>query len=825
MAEDAKSRYNHPYEPYEIQTQLMDAIYDTLTNGYKIGLFESPTGTGKTLSIICSTMTWLRHYKKNTIFNPPVQSDDGSLDDEPEWVKESYQKSVVSRTRGRAEDYERHLDEVERQHSQKRTRVSSIPPQKKLKKAMVQSDESEFVPGDYYSDSETTATDLILDRNKKLTAEISRLMDAANGNTGAEAINDCPVSMFYSSRTHTQLNQFAHQLNLTSFESSFNNLHERTKFLPLGSRKQLCIHPKVSKMMSLPSLNDACIDLQQSASDGCEYLPKQNRSSSIALVKEFADLSFTKIHDIEDLGDLGKELKTCPYYAVRENIPLTEIVALPYQMLLQDSTRDIMNLKIDDSIVIIDEAHNLFDVLNSMNSVSISLDDLDRVIKSLKVYYGRFLRRLNTGNRVNLLKLTKLCQVVQKYMSCAQNATAGDEISVRDIFQSNTGDMINIHKVEKFLSKSKIAYKIESYMEKLEADENKTTSSSNPLLFKITQFLKALSNPSKEGKLFWDNIGQSGKLSIQYMMLDPSEIFKDIVSRCKCLLLCGGTMQPISDYTDYLFPYIEQQRIKSFSCGHVIPEENLKVFPIGLLQAHQFEFLYEKRNDKGMILKLGYYLINLVKVIPDGVVIFFPSYRYLNLVLEIWKENRVLDILNKMKQLFQEPTDSGAVNSVLTDYAASIKVSRKGALLLSVVGGKMSEGINFSDELARAVIMIGLPYPNAFSGELIARKNFIIESTIRKGGSKEEAQKNAHNFYENICMRAVNQSIGRSIRHANDYSALYLFDSRYANRNIQSKLSGWVREKITRKAYLYPVNEVMSETRDFFNSKALSKMH
>lgn len=56
-------KYNHPFEPYDIQIQLMDAIYDAIDN-YKIGLFESPTGTGKTLSLICSSMTWLREYKR-----------------------------------------------------------------------------------------------------------------------------------------------------------------------------------------------------------------------------------------------------------------------------------------------------------------------------------------------------------------------------------------------------------------------------------------------------------------------------------------------------------------------------------------------------------------------------------------------------------------------------------------------------------------------------------------------------------------------------------------------------------------------------------------
>ena len=43
-------------------------------------------------------------------------------------------------------------------------------------------------------------------------------------------------------------------------------------------------------------------------------------------------------------------------------------------------------------------------------------------------------------------------------------------------------------------------------------------------------------------------------------------------------------------------------------------------------------------------------------------------------------------------------------------------------------------------------------------------------------------------------MKAVNQSVGRSIRHINDYAAIIFLDSRYCNDNINRKLPKWIKE-------------------------------
>lgn len=91
------------------------------------------------------------------------------------------------------------------------------------------------------------------------------------------------------------------------------------------------------------------------------------------------------------------------------------------------------------------------------------------------------------------------------------------------------------------------------------------------------------------------------------------------------------------------------------------------------------------------------------------------------------------------------------------------KIGKSGALLFAVVGAKLSEGLNFSDDLARAVVIIGLPFANLGSPELRERMKYVNRLESKAGTQRKPGQNDAATeLYENMCMNAVNQSIGMS---------------------------------------------------------------
>jgi chromosome transmission fidelity protein 1 len=98
--EPSRQDFCHPYQPYDIQSSFMTNLYRCIEDG-NVGIFESPTGTGKSLSLICASLTWLRDHKRQAVEDAINSIETG---DDPMWIveaeKQARRKELLHQRRG-----------------------------------------------------------------------------------------------------------------------------------------------------------------------------------------------------------------------------------------------------------------------------------------------------------------------------------------------------------------------------------------------------------------------------------------------------------------------------------------------------------------------------------------------------------------------------------------------------------------------------------------------------------------------------------------------------------------------------------------------------
>ncbi|KAI3854561.1 hypothetical protein MKW92_042093 [Papaver armeniacum] len=889
-----------PFKPYSIQKDFMKSLYSFLNKG-GVGMFESPTGTGKTLSIICSALQWvvdrneqMKSETSRVLGNPKDQC--ASDDEEPDWMKDFVlAKTNLDPDKNKKKDKKlgfggKVLGEKKSCRDLFNDNEGVELGEKVKKKSEIKvelSEEEEFLVEEYESDDENG--DGVRLKRKAGDNSSSDDDDDEDGLNEEEEKN---LKVYFCSRTHSQLSQFVKELRRTVFATRLN-------VVSLGSRKNMCINEEVMKLNNSARINERCLELQKNKNSNVSKVKVQADGGRIRRTKASAGCPMLRKHklqkqfkteaseqdslDIEDLVLLGNKIGTCPYYGSRKMTPAADLVVLPYQSLLFKSARESLGLKLKNSIIIIDEAHNLADSLTSMYDSRISFSQLEKVHRHLELYFERFRNLFGAGNRRYIQTLMVLTRAFLKVLLGNKDSnlhSLGEKSSEQNVSDSSMAindflflldiDNINLVKLRHYIKESNIIHKVSGYgsrrvglerggdilNDSVSVVEGSTLSGFQAFV----SILLSLTNNDGDGRIIISrrrhlNSVQKEDGFIKYVMLAGEKIFSEVVEQAHAVVLAGGTLQPIEETRERLFPWLLPDKLHFFSCGHIVPPES--ILPIAVSHgpsSMSFDFSYSSRTSPNMIEELGRLLCNLVTVVPEGMVVFFSSYEYEAQVHDAWKSSGTLTRIMKKKRLFREPRSNVDVDAFLREYKETVinlsgnhpkegPVSQNGALLLAVVGGKISEGINFSDGMGRCVVMVGLPYPSPSDVELLERVKHIeglgysnTSDTPKLGVSNKLANVDAaqagfsvlkscnrrgREYYENLCMKAVNQSIGRVIRHAKDYAAILLVDSRYASNPSQmsfshsaNKLPKWIKDRLVSSTQNY--GEVHRQLHQFF---------
>ncbi|CAJ0764262.1 20372_t:CDS:2, partial [Entrophospora sp. SA101] len=157
----------------------------------------------------------------------------------------------------------------------------------------------------------------------------------------------------------------------------------------------------------------------------------------------------------------------------------------------------------------------------------------------------------------------------------------------------------------------------------------------------------------------------------------------------------------------------------------------------------------------------------------------------------------ILNEALKNKLIFIETPDAIETSLALENYRKACDNGR-GAILLSVARGKVSEGIDFDHNYGRAVIIFGVPYQYTENNYQIRENDFLTFDAMRHAA----------------------QCVGRVLRGKTDYGLMIFADKRFGRADKRNKLPKWINQHITDIAINLSTDMALVIAKKFLRSMA-----
>uniref|UniRef100_A0A3B3Z6K7 General transcription and DNA repair factor IIH helicase subunit XPD n=1 Tax=Periophthalmus magnuspinnatus TaxID=409849 RepID=A0A3B3Z6K7_9GOBI len=293
---------------------------------------------------------------------------------------------------------------------------------------------------------------------------------------------------------------------------------------------------------------------------------------------------------------------------------------------------------------------------------------------------------------------------------------------------------------------------------------------------------------------------------LHFSCMDPSIAIKPVFQRFQSVIITSGTLSPLDiyprmlDFQPVTMASFTMTLARTCLCPLIVGRGNDQV---------ALSSKFETREDFAVIRNYGNLLLEMSAIVPDGIVAFFTSYVYMENIVASWYEQRILENIQRNKLIFIETQDAAETSMALEKYQEACENGR-GAILLSVARGKVSEGIDFVHHFGRAVLMFGVPYVYTQSRILKARLEYL----------RDHFQIRENDFLTFDAMRHAAQCVGRAIRGKTDYGLMIFADKRYARADKRGKLPRWIQEHISEGSLNLTVDETVQLAKHFLRQMA-----
>ncbi|KAL4647191.1 Fanconi anemia group J protein [Arapaima gigas] len=862
-----------PCKAYPSQLAMMNSIVRGLNHGQHC-LLESPTGSGKSLALLCSALAWQQaQYAKaekegkpnDNIKKPEVTTPcqcachssrghslsrasgltDGSVSltvdlTGLDTASQHTFSPVTDNHRPRSNTLASRLSEKLQASLSARADNDFLPDRKRIRTPAVEQKGRKkrclergviFIDDDLEGDTpfsepstsnrEPPSACLLCPCNTvQRGVKVAETKDKENFSDSGSGKKAIP-KIFFGTRTHKQIAQITHELKRTLYSS--------TPMTILSSRDHTCVHPEVSQH---GNRNERCKELLE-AKNGhtCQYYRNVYKMRDQGTLQWVHGLH--QAWDIEELVRLGSRLRCCSYFAARELMQEAHIVFCPYNYLLDPLIRESMEINLKGQVVVLDEAHNIEDCARESASYTLSQaqllsarDEIDGMVHhnirpthhaplrafccsllnwiqescgaladrdyetSCKVWTGPEVLVIFHGLGITADTFSALQKhleaVLEKEESQGLVNGREDIVEVPTISAPTQTVLKSLFMVLEFLYRNDCRF-AEDYRVALQQTYVWTTQHTPPDLPDSHGFFTRRHRRHQGARV------KTLVHTLSFWCLNPAVAFSDLSGSVRTIVLTSGTLSPMGSFSSELGVNFSIQ----LEASHVINKSQVWVGTLGTgPQGHKLCATFQHTETFVFQDEVGALLLRVCQTVARGVLCFLPSYKMLEKLRERWTNTGLWEQIEERKTIVTEPRGGAKsdFDELLQSYYDAIKdIGHKdGALLVAVCRGKVSEGLDFTDDNARAVVTIGIPFPNI--------KDLQVELKMKYNDqhSKARGLLTGSRWYEIQAYRALNQALGRCIRHRNDWGALILVDDRFRcnpNKYITG-LSKWVRQLV-----------------------------
>ncbi|MFH1685756.1 MAG: ATP-dependent DNA helicase [Candidatus Micrarchaeota archaeon] len=395
-----------------------------------------------------------------------------------------------------------------------------------------------------------------------------------------------------------------------------------------------------------------------------QCLPFANARGNGRVQEALANLKFKQMLEgygtgmlSQDLIKLGQKKACCPYEWLIKLGAMSNVIIGDYYHMLIPGIREIFLMKIkkriEDSVIIIDEAHNLAGRIRNSLSRSVNNFTFIRVAKEMQMMgldagpveeeFGKWAEELLGKKQEINIAAFEFDFFIDKFGLTIEEATER-LIDVGTEYVEKTNKKSACLNLAKFMSE----WKIDSY--------------------ECVRVLK------KKGDWFF----------LSKRLLDPTPATR-VLNQCASSVLMSGTLLPLEMHRDTLGLDPDRTHLKTY--GSPFNPENVVNI---ITENHTTK--YSHRNPRAYE-SMAKSLDNIIEKTPGGTAIFFPSYGVMKSITPLMHSPNILTQISGMK-----PKE---IHELIGKF-------QNGGVLCGVQGGSLSEGVDYSGGEIKTTVIVGV---------------------------------------------------------------------------------------------------------------------